>query len=314
MPHMLVDNKHRGNPREISSQNSLCPGQDLNWTPCERMSEVLLLEETFSWQYNELMIFYSTSTKTVSHLRKNSLHLKGLQTASHVRTVQMKPVHSTVSKYGHSWVHGCVHDMSAVNHNLCKHEQCNVVKRPRSKCRICPNITNKLLLSSLVWRVDAGIQGEAFHTPIKRQYPSTLTRCVIILNDFLIWPTLSRTCCTPCSEGAESSSIQPGPVTTIQSDWTMMSRAPQCSGCSCSLASSLQREPTGWCINGMHASMPMGTIFNGLYSFEGTIPEQVSLQKPCIQPTLIIQNYQLTNILAMWLSKTSAKAIFFGTS
>jgi hypothetical protein len=33
-----------------------------------------------------------------------------------------------------------------------------------------------------------------------------------------------------------------------------------------------------------------------------------------MQPTLTIQNLQLTNILAIWLSSTSAKAIFLGAS
>jgi hypothetical protein len=68
----------------------------------------------------------------------------------------------------------------------------------------------------------------------------------------------------------------------------------------------------------MHNPVPMGAILNDLsIPLTGRIPEPVSMHKSHIlylkQPTLI-QNYQLTNILAMWLSNTSAKAIFFGAS
>lgn len=84
--------------------------------------------------------------------------------------------------------------------------------------------------------------------------------------------------------------------------------------------SKISAERTHWLAHQWKACLSAHAHnFNGLYSFGQNNPwpgftTEFLYILYLIQPISTIQNYQLTNILAMWLSKTSAKAIFFGAS
>lgn len=135
---------------------------------------------------------------------------------------------------------GCVHDRP-VNNKLCKmsyskQEQCDMIKCQLYRCRIHPNLSacGQHCLCTLVDGVEP--------PPIEHKHFTSM--CLALQGEKVL-----KTC-------------------RIR---TKTSRPQWCSGSS-GPGSYLQRGSISWCVKEMSASLLVGPIFNGLYSFAQNNP------------------------------------------